>query len=91
MSSIVYCIHHKDGCNWSDELRKLKGHLNTCRYDAVACPSQCGAMIPRLLLEDHLRFTCNLRRTTCQFCSKIFTAEELDVSFKPWSTTIKLA
>lgn len=24
MGSIVYCIHHKDGCKWSDELRKLK-------------------------------------------------------------------
>lgn len=24
MSSVVYCIHHKEGCKWSDELRKLK-------------------------------------------------------------------
>lgn len=24
MGSIVFCIHHKDGCKWSDELRKLK-------------------------------------------------------------------
>lgn len=27
MGSIVYCIHHKDGCKWSDELRKLKVNL----------------------------------------------------------------
>lgn len=24
MGSVVYCIHHKEGCQWSDELRKLK-------------------------------------------------------------------
>lgn len=24
MSSIVYCIHHKEGCKWNDQLRKLK-------------------------------------------------------------------
>lgn len=24
MGSLVFCIHHKEGCKWSDELRKLK-------------------------------------------------------------------
>lgn len=27
MGSVVYCIHHKEGCQWSDELRKLKVSL----------------------------------------------------------------
>lgn len=27
MGSVVYCIHHKEGCQWSDELRKLKVRL----------------------------------------------------------------
>jgi hypothetical protein len=27
MGSVVYCIHHKQGCQWSDELRKLKVSL----------------------------------------------------------------
>lgn len=27
MGSVVYCIHHKEGCKWSDELRKLKVSL----------------------------------------------------------------
>lgn len=29
MGSVVYCIHHKEGCQWSDELRKLKVRLGT--------------------------------------------------------------
>ena len=24
MGSMVYCIHHKEGCKWTGELRKLK-------------------------------------------------------------------
>lgn len=32
MGSLVFCIHHKQGCKWSDELRKLKVH-NTCPFD----------------------------------------------------------
>ncbi|XP_049952373.1 TNF receptor-associated factor 4 isoform X1 [Schistocerca serialis cubense] len=73
MGSLVYCIHHKQGCKWMDELRKLKAHLNTCRHDAVPCTSQCGAQIPRVLMEDHLRYTCPQRRVHCQFCGNDFT------------------
>ncbi|KAJ8959277.1 hypothetical protein NQ317_005813 [Molorchus minor] len=93
MSSVVYCIHHKDGCKWSDELRKLKvreimtsatdalesGHLNTCKHDAIPCTSKCGAQIPRVLMEDHLKYTCPQRRTRCEFCNKEFTGMSLEV------------
>ncbi|XP_023020575.1 TNF receptor associated factor 4 isoform X1 [Leptinotarsa decemlineata] len=78
MSSVVYCIHHKEGCKWSDELRKLKGHLNTCKHDAIPCTSKCGAQIPRVLMEDHLKYTCPQRRTRCEFCNKEFTGHTLE-------------
>ncbi|XP_048518966.1 TNF receptor-associated factor 4 isoform X3 [Dendroctonus ponderosae] len=78
MSSVVYCIHHKDGCKWSDELRKLKGHLNTCKHDALPCTSKCGAQIPRVLMEDHLKYTCPQRRTRCEFCAKEFSGHGLE-------------
>ncbi|XP_003698700.1 TNF receptor-associated factor 4 isoform X1 [Apis florea] len=78
MGSIVYCIHHKDGCKWSDELRKLKAHLNTCKHDAVPCSNKCGAMIPRVLMEDHLKYTCAQRRARCDFCAKEFTGHTLE-------------
>ncbi|OAD53735.1 TNF receptor-associated factor 4 [Eufriesea mexicana] len=78
MGSIVYCIHHKDGCKWSDELRKLKAHLNTCKHDAAPCSNKCGAMIPRVLMEDHLKYTCAQRRARCDFCAKEFTGHTLE-------------
>ncbi|XP_076362928.1 TNF receptor-associated factor 4-like isoform X2 [Tachypleus tridentatus] len=78
MGSHVYCIHYKEGCKWTDELRKLQGHLNTCKYDAVPCTNQCAAMIPRVLMKDHLFYTCPKRRTMCKFCNKEFTGEMLE-------------
>ncbi|VVC91832.1 unnamed protein product [Leptidea sinapis] len=78
MGSVVYCIHHKEGCQWSDELRKLKAHLNTCKHDAVECAAQCGAMIPRVLMQDHLRYTCARRRTSCQHCHNEFSGSALE-------------
>ncbi|XP_067125094.1 TNF receptor-associated factor 4-like [Centruroides vittatus] len=77
MGSMVYCIHYKEGCKWTDELRKLQAHLNTCKYDTTPCTNQCGAMIPRLLMEDHLLFTCPKRRTRCDFCGRDFSGESL--------------
>lgn len=81
MGSVVYCIHHKEGCKWSDELRKLKAHLNTCKHDAVPCSSHCGAMIPRVLMQDHLRYTCPQRRASCEFCAKEFSGHMLEVLY----------
>lgn len=121
MGSIVYCIHHKDGCKWSDELRKLKvrlfdlkrkldilengnesrrgemystfafyqAHLNTCKHDAVPCGNKCGAMIPRVLMEDHLKYTCAQRRARCDFCAKEFTGHTLEVYTRPMRELIK--
>ncbi|XP_069703120.1 TNF receptor-associated factor 4 isoform X1 [Periplaneta americana] len=78
MGSVVYCIHHKEGCKWSGELRKLKAHLNTCKHDAVPCTNKCGAQIPRVLMEDHLKYTCPQRRARCEFCGKDFTGHTLE-------------
>ncbi|KAL1375222.1 hypothetical protein quinque_009475 [Culex quinquefasciatus] len=78
MGSLVFCIHHKQGCKWSDELRKLKAHLNTCKHDAIPCPNKCGSQIPRVMMTDHLAFTCILRRAICEFCNVEFTGLGLE-------------
>ncbi|XP_055685595.1 TNF receptor-associated factor 4 [Lutzomyia longipalpis] len=78
MGSLVFCIHHKQGCKWSDELRKLKAHLNTCKHDAARCPNKCGSQIPRIMMADHLAFTCIQRRAVCEFCNVEFTGQGLE-------------
>ncbi|XP_054264265.1 TNF receptor-associated factor 4-like isoform X2 [Macrosteles quadrilineatus] len=78
MSSMVYCIHHKEGCKWNDQLRKLKAHFNTCKHDAIPCTNACGAQIPRVLMEDHLKFTCSERLARCEFCGTDLPGAALD-------------
>lgn len=56
-----------------------QAHLNTCKHDAVPCGNKCGAMIPRVLMEDHLKYTCAQRRARCDFCAKEFTGHTLEV------------
>lgn len=34
MGSVVYCIHHKEGCKWTGELRKLK--VRSCFVNLLA-------------------------------------------------------
>lgn len=36
-------------------------------------------MIPRVLMEDHLKYTCAQRRARCDFCAKEFTGHTLEV------------
>lgn len=55
--------------------------MNTCKHDAVPCGNKCGAMIPRVLMEDHLKYTCAQRRARCDFCAKEFTGHTLEVWF----------
>jgi hypothetical protein len=57
-----------------------QAHLNTCKHDAVPCTNKCGAQIPRVLMEDHLKYTCPQRRARCEFCGKDFTGHTLEVS-----------
>ncbi|TRY79633.1 hypothetical protein TCAL_12385 [Tigriopus californicus] len=78
MQSMIYCIHKDEGCKWSGQLSKLKGHLNTCQKDAVACLNQCGAKIARMMMEDHMLYTCTKRLVPCQYCRKDFTGATID-------------
>lgn len=57
-----------------------QAHLNTCKHDAVLCAAQCGAMIPRVLMQDHLRYTCPRRRANCEHCHKEFSGSALEVT-----------
>ncbi|XP_076344560.1 TNF receptor-associated factor 4-like isoform X7 [Tachypleus tridentatus] len=60
------------------KVKVFQGHLNTCKYDAIPCTNQCAAMIPRLLMKDHLSYTCPKRRISCEFCNREFTGETLE-------------
>lgn len=75
MNSLVRCRNVKDGCRWVGKLQILQTHLDECPFDALPCPLRCGAVLPRLDLEDHLEFTCCRRQVVCEFCSKKFPGD----------------
>lgn len=56
MGSIVYCIHHKDGCKWSDELRKLK-------VNPLKKRKKKYTVLNRMNLDSYLNFNFVFRRT----------------------------
>lgn len=64
----------------------FQAHLNTCKHDAVRCPNKCGSQIPRIMMADHLAFTCIQRRAVCEFCNIEFTGQGLEVGVAPFFT-----
>lgn len=52
--------------------------MNACKHDTALCPNKCGSQIPRVMMTDHLQFTCTQRRTKCEFCSADFSGQGLD-------------
>jgi len=64
----VYCPNQQLGCIWSGQLKTLEQHSkDNCPYTETQC--QCGVMIQRKLLQDHLKSTCWLRQVNCAFCN----------------------
>lgn len=52
--------------------------MNTCKFDASPCPNMCNSQIPRVMMSDHLAFTCTQRRAFCEFCNVEFSGEGLE-------------
>ena len=79
LASTVFCIHRMEGCSWMGQLGRLKGHLNTCKKDAIFCVKSCGARIARVNMEDHIMYTCPNRAINCAYCKKPFSSTDIDV------------
>ena len=75
---MMYYIFQEQGCTWLGPLNKLKAHLNVCQKDAVECLNQCGAKIARMMMEDHMLYTCSKRLVDCSYCKKDFTGATIE-------------
>ncbi|KOB78511.1 putative tnf receptor associated factor [Operophtera brumata] len=73
MGSVVYCIHHKEGCQWSDELRKLKEHSGNCGHEPIYCENKCGAKVQRRHTQQHIQQHCSKRLVPCRHCGQRYT------------------
>ena len=58
----VRCSRHNDGCQWMGELRHVVPHeREECGWAVVECSYQCGAHLPRRLMDEHQRDECPQR------------------------------
>ena len=58
----VICPKHNDGCQWVGELRHLEHHeRDECGWAVVECSYQCGAHLPRRLMDGHELNECPQR------------------------------
>ena len=73
----VRCQHHREGCEWTGEVRDLQSHLNPdkrkCDYILLPCSFGCGERIRSGAMRDHLKRYCAKRQTSCKHCSYFST------------------
>ena len=66
---MVYCPNKDAGCSWVGKLSQVNEHCNSdhlgCIFQEVKCPSNCGTLLQRKYLENHLVTDCPC---CCQYC-----------------------
>ena len=78
--TVIPCKNSSLGCPWSGEVAQLSEHLEAedgCPYASQTCPHNCGKLVRRNLLTEHLLSnTCVLEWTKCERCSNLISSME---------------
>ena len=84
----VRCQHHREGCEWTGEVRDLQSHLDPdkrkCDYILLPCSFGCGERIRSGAMRDHKKRYCTKHQMSCKYCSycssyDIVTAKHLPI------------
>ena len=57
----VFCINKKKGCEWQGEVDAVTSHLegsNSCQFEDLTCPNECGMCLQRQHLTIHVEDEC---------------------------------
>lgn len=65
---LIWCTNNEKGCGWRDELTNLDDHRNICEFEDIECRRQCGMMVERQKMDDHLNSKCPYRQVKCEYC-----------------------
>lgn len=57
----------------------VQQHSGQCISEVMWCENKCGAWLERRFLANHMRNECHKRTVLCQFCSREFVQETLQV------------
>ena len=70
----VLCTNKDKGCDWQGEINDITGHLersNGCLFEEVKCSNNCGLLLQRQHLHNHVDNECPYREVHCQYCSVV--------------------
>ena len=72
----IKCPLLKD-CSWKGKLLEAEEHLKQCGSFLIACPLECGDVIKRREMNNHLVNNCILREVKCEFCNITLISKNL--------------
>ena len=70
----VLCTNEDKGCDWQGEVNDITGHLRSsdgCLFEEVKCSNDCGLLLQRQHVPDHIANECPCREVHCQYCSVV--------------------
>ena len=67
------CPLEKRGCDWQGLLAEIDGHLEDCQHYFIECLNQCGCIVKREEMGEHLKKECSSRQVCCEFCSELYS------------------
>ena len=74
----IKCDQLKKGCQWVGELRSREDHDEQCPYVDEECSNECGEIVIRRAMENHLQEQCPRRMTRCEHCDLRMEWNELE-------------
>ena len=77
-SLLIYCPNKDVGCNWIGQLSQVYMHCNDdnsgCLLKEIRCTSNCGKVLQRQHLSDHLLHDCS---RYCPYCKRSTGQQEI--------------
>ena len=70
----VFCTNKDKGCDWQGEINDITGHLRSsdgCSFEEVKCFNDCGLLLQRQHLPNHVDNECPCREVHCQYCCTV--------------------
>ena len=67
----VMCTNKERGCEWQGELNDINNHLGNndgCQFEDVKCSNECGKLLQRRYVTNHVETECPHRKVDCQYC-----------------------
>ena len=83
----IVCPLRSLGCEETLPLWQVNDHLSSCGCMMVHCSNNCGEMVYRKDLNNHLQ-GCSYRPIRCQECSDITESHMTEESTTPHSTHV---